>query len=138
MQHQLVYSPHDYPASIYPQTWFSAPNYPANLPSVWDAHFGYLQKQNVAPVLLGEFGTKLETASDRSWLAAMVKYLNTTEMSFAYWSFNPNSGDTGGLVQDDWTTPQTAKLAALKPLLGSPTAPTTPATTAVTTGRRRP
>ena len=134
--HQLVYSPHDYPASIFPQTWFSAANYPANLAGVWDAHFGYLQKQNIAPVLLGEFGTTLATASDQQWLTALVSYLNTNQMSFAYWSFNPNSGDTGGLVQDDWVTPQTAKLTALQPLLGGSaggtTAPSTtsPATTA--------
>ena len=138
VQHQLVYSPHDYPASIYPQTWFSAPNYPANLASVWDAHFGYLQKQNAVPVLLGEFGTKLQTTSDRSWLASMVDYLNANQMSFAYWSFNPNSGDTGGLVQDDWSSPQTAKLAALQPLLGSPTAPTTTATRRRQSRRRPP
>jgi endoglucanase len=138
--HQLVYSPHDYPASIYNQTWFSAPNYPANLPGVWDRNWGYLQKNNIAPVLLGEFGTKLETTSDQKWLQSMVGYLNATGMSFAYWSFNPNSGDTGGLVKDDWTTPQTAKLAALKPLFApgtavvaspvtpSPTKPTKPTT----------
>ena len=34
-------------------------------------------------------------------------------MSFAYWSFNPNSGDTGGLVQGDWETPQEGKLSLL-------------------------
>jgi endoglucanase len=38
-------------------------------------------------------------------------------MSFAYWSFNPNSGDTGGLVQGDWLTPQSGKLALLADLL---------------------
>ena len=69
-------------------------------------------------MLLGEFGTKLETTSDQQWLSAMVSYLDTNKMSFAYWSFNPNSGDTGGLVEDDWVTPQAAKLTALQPLLG--------------------
>ena len=117
--HQVVYSPHDYPASIYAQTWFSASNYPNNLTAVWDKNWGYIAKQNIAPVLLGEFGSKLETASDRKWLSTMVGYLSSTGMSFAYWSFNPNSGDTGGLVKDDWTTPQSEKLAALKPLLGA-------------------
>src|SRR5882762_3876575 len=33
---RVVYSPHDYPASVFSQTWFSAPNYPSNLPGVWD------------------------------------------------------------------------------------------------------
>lgn len=133
--HQLVYSAHDYPASIFAQSWFQASNYPANLPGVWDAHFGYLQQQNIAPVLLGEFGTKLETVSDQQWLSAMVSYLNARNMSFAYWSFNPNSGDTGGLVKDDWVTPQAAKLTALEPLLGTGSTVTpTPAPT--TTGTR--
>ena len=123
--HQLVYSPHDYPASIYGQSWFSTANYPTDLPTVWNRNWGYLQKNDVAPVLLGEFGTKLETTSDRQWLSTLVSYLNSTGMGFAYWSFNPNSGDTGGLVKDDWTTPQIAKLTALQPLLGW-SAPSTP------------
>lgn len=141
VKNQLVYSAHDYPASIYPQPWFAASNYPDNLTGVWDRNWGYLQKQNIAPVLMGEFGTELETASDKKWLATMVTYLKTNKMSFAYWSFNPNSGDTGGLVADDWKTPQKAKLTALKPLLGAPTAmpvrpapapPTAPVTGKVT------
>ncbi len=115
--HQLVYSAHDYPASIYPQSWFADPAYPANLPSLWDRNWGYLQQQNIAPVLMGEFGTKLGTESDAAWLTALVGYLQTNRMSFAYWSYNPNSGDTGGLVADDWRTPQQAKLDDLAPLL---------------------
>jgi endoglucanase len=57
-------------------------------------------------------------------------------MSFAYWSFNPNSGITGGLVQADWRTPEAAKLAALAPLLKAtptPTPTTTPTPTATAT-----
>ncbi len=56
---QLVYSPHDYPASIFAQTWFADPTYPANLAAVWDRNWGYIAEQGIAPVLLGEFGTKL-------------------------------------------------------------------------------
>ena len=124
--HRVVYSPHEYPASIFAQKWFSAPNYPNNLPGVWDASWGYLVKQNIAPVLVGEFGTKLETSSDKQWLKKLVTYLDRYGFSFAYWSFNPNSGDTGGLVKDDWTSPQTAKLAYLAPLLKSSGSSTTP------------
>ncbi|WP_245636054.1 cellulase family glycosylhydrolase [Herbiconiux solani] len=118
---QVVYSPHDYPASIFAQKWFSASDYPANLPAVWTGNWGYLATENIAPVLVGEFGSKLETASDRAWFETMVSYLKTTGISFAYWSFNPNSGDTGGLVKDDWVTPQAEKVAALAPLIGSGT-----------------
>ena len=123
---RVVYSPHDYPSSIYPQSWFSDPAYPANLPAQWDRTWGYLATENIAPVLLGEFGTRLQTASDRQWLTALVQYLDQNTISFAYWSFNPNSGDTGGLVGDDWTTPQRAKLDLPAAVAGrSGAAPTT-------------
>ncbi len=114
---RVVYSPHDYPSSLHPQPWFGDPTYPANLPGQWDRSWGYLVTENIAPVLLGEFGTRLQTTSDRQWLTSLVDYLGEHRMSFAYWSFNPNSGDTGGLVGDDWTTPQQAKLDVLRPLL---------------------
>lgn len=129
---QLVYSAHDYPAGVYAQRWFSEPGYPANLPAIWDRNWGYLQQQNIAPVLLGEFGTRLATESDRAWLTTLVGYLAQRGTSFAYWSYNPNSGDTGGLVADDWTTPQHAKLDALAPLLPKPHPGTTTSTPTVT------
>jgi endoglucanase len=34
-----------------------------------------------------------------------------------YWALNPNSGDTGGLLEDDWRTPVEAKLALLRRLM---------------------
>lgn len=120
VEDRLVYSTHDYPASVFAQPWFSAGGYPENLPGIWEDSWGYLQTGGTAPVLLGEFGTKLETTSDQQWLATLVAYVRRNKMSFAYWSFNPNSGDTGGLVKDDWTTPEQAKLDVLRPILGTP------------------
>ncbi|CAH0327584.1 Endoglucanase E1 [Microbacterium sp. Bi128] len=125
---RVVYSPHDYPASLFAQKWFSDPTYPNNLPAVWDANWGYIQKQGIAPVLLGEFGTALQTTSDKQWMEKIVSYLGTNSMSFAYWAFNPNSGITGGLVQADWRTPEAAKLAALAPILNGTPTPTATAT----------
>ncbi|WP_253907890.1 glycoside hydrolase family 5 protein [Arthrobacter sp. H20] len=132
IDNRVVYSPHDYPGSVYPQKWFSEPDYPANLPNVWDNNWGYIAKQGIAPVLLGEFGTRLETTSDKQWLDQMVKYLGSTGISYSYWSYNPNSGDTGGLVQDDWRTPETTKLEALKPLLTTTPVPVQPPPAVVT------
>ena len=135
---RVVYSPHDYPSSIYPQSWFTDPAYPANLPAQWERTWGYLVTENIAPVLLGEFGTRLETASDRQWLTTLVQYLDQNKISFAYWSFNPNSGDTGGLVGDDWSTPQRAKLDLLKPLLGAARGRRPPRQPDPVTGAHRP
>jgi endoglucanase len=114
---QLVYSPHDYPASIYAQPWFSDPMYPNNLPALWDATWGGIAKSNAAPILIGEFGTKLETQSDADWLRALADYIAANELSFTYWALNPNSGDTGGILGDDWTSVQESKHAVLAPLL---------------------
>ncbi|WP_235501058.1 cellulase family glycosylhydrolase [Agreia sp. Leaf244] len=129
---RVVYSPHDYPASVFRQTWFDAAGYPANLDQVWTTNWGYIAQRGIAPVLVGEFGTKLETESDSDWLAGLVDYIDSNDLSFSYWSFNPNSGDTGGLVHDDWVTPQASKLAALAPLLPNasalPSSPPTPST----------
>ena len=117
---RVVYSPHDYPASIYPQTWFSAPDYPANLPGVWDAAWGYLATGGTGAILVGEFGSKLQTESDRLWLMALADYIGEHQLSFTYWSLNPNSGDTGGILADDWQTVHEDKMAILRPLLAPP------------------
>lgn len=116
---RVVYSPHEYPASVHAQDWFAAADYPANLEPLWQRNWGYLREEGIAPVLVGEFGTRAETESDRAWLDALVAYLARTGISYAYWSFNPNSGDTGGLVKDDWRTREADKLDALSPVLAA-------------------
>lgn len=114
---QLVYSAHDYPASVYGQPWFSDPNYPNNLPNVWSKHWGYLVENNIAPVYIGEFGTLDQTASDNQWFHAMAGYIGANNFSFTYWCLNPDSSDTGGLLQNDWQTINQDKQAVLQPLL---------------------
>jgi endoglucanase len=117
--HRLVYSVHDYPASVFNQPWFSASNYPANLPSVWDKYWGYIQKQGIAPVWVGEFGSRLATTQDQQWFSSLVTYLGTGAhgINWTYWAWNPDSGDTGGILQDDWQTVNSAKQNLLKPIL---------------------
>jgi len=41
-------------------------------------------------------------------------------MNFTYWSWNPDSGDTGGIVQDDWVTVNQNKQTILQPYLIPP------------------
>ncbi|MBJ3774316.1 cellulase family glycosylhydrolase [Acuticoccus mangrovi] len=115
---KLVYSPHAYPNSIYSQPWFSDPDFPDNLTDKWDENWGYIAKEGIAPVLLGEFGSRLEDAKDVAWFDEMVPYLEENGLSFTYWSWNPNSGDTGGILADDWTTVVEAKMDLLEAALG--------------------
>lgn len=118
--------------------------WPNNLYEKWDSVWGFIYFNKIAPIWIGEFGghfgyngdgtdfTKPYRSEERQWLASLITYVNgdqngdgttsitsdnETGMSFAYWSFNPNSGDTGGLIEDDWTTAQTGKLTLLEPLL---------------------
>ncbi len=113
---RLVYSAHDYPSSISGQSWFNEPDYPNNLPALWDSRWGYLYKENIAPVLLGEFGTRLQSRSDWQWLNTLVSYLGPglRGINWTFWSWNPDSGDTGGILKDDWLTVDVEKDNSLK------------------------
>lgn len=115
--HQVVYSAHDYPASVYGQPWFSDTNYPNNLPGVWSKHWGYLVENNIAPVYLGEFGTKDQTTSDGQWFRSLASYIGANSLSFTFWCLNPDSDDTGGILQDDWRTVNQDKQNVLQSLL---------------------
>jgi aryl-phospho-beta-D-glucosidase BglC (GH1 family) len=119
---RLVFSPHSYGPSVAVLDYFSAPDYPANMPNVWNTLFGHLGGQGFT-LIVGEFGGHYTTSSqenmnDRLWQDSFVDYLiarGTT--SFFYWAVNPNSGDTGGVYQDDWTTWNQDKLTLLQRLM---------------------
>jgi aryl-phospho-beta-D-glucosidase BglC (GH1 family) len=118
---RLVFSPHTYGPSVAVLPEFSAANYPANMPLVWDTLFGRLYGQGFA-VIPGEFGGHYTTNSqpglnDRLWQDSYVTYLiNKGTRSHFYWAVNPNSGDTGGVLLDDWRTWNNDKLLLLQRL----------------------
>ncbi len=114
---RCVYSTHDYATSVFRQTWFDSPSFPTNLTAIWDEHWGYLIKGQIAPVLVGEFGSTLQSPTDGAWLKTLSQYLKDNGVSFTYWCLNPNSGDTGGILKDDWMTVDRAKQDVLAPLL---------------------
>jgi endoglucanase len=100
---RLVYSPHDYGPGVYGQPWFSAPDFPDNLPAVWDTHWGYLAREQLAPVVVGEFGGRsVGDDAEGIWQRALIDYAEQNGIGWLNWSFNPDSGDTGGLLSDDW------------------------------------
>jgi hypothetical protein len=75
-------------------------------------------------VIVGEFGSKFLEATDSTSMADMVKYFNNEGAaadgrhlaitSWFYWCWNPNSGDTGGLVDDEWVKVQWKKIEYLR------------------------
>jgi endoglucanase len=122
---RLVYEAHDYGPGVSGQAWFQAPNFPQNLPGIWQSHWAFLKLQNIAPVLVGEFGGRsVGNDAEGAWQRLLVSYLQANSIDYTYWCWNPNSGDTGGVLEDDWTTLNPAKLSVLRayqwPLIGSP------------------
>lgn len=141
---RLVYSPHEYGQSVASQQWLAQDgqplpaDWPNNLYTKWADNWSFIFYENIAPVWIGEMGgffgvdgsgnlTKPHGAYETVWMTELIKHITGKEtptsegtgssMSWAFWSYNPNSGDTGGLVQDNWITHQQVKLDILEPAL---------------------
>jgi len=117
-----VSSPHSYGPSVAAMDYFSASDFPDNMPVIWDGFFGYLHDQGFS-VVIGEFGGTYKTGSskasnDKLWQDSFVTYLiNKGMTSSFYWCVNPNSGDTGGVYENDWRTWVQPKLTLLQRLM---------------------
>ncbi|NJM70883.1 MAG: cellulase family glycosylhydrolase [Scytonema sp. RU_4_4] len=118
-RNKLVYSPHEYGPGVADQPWFSAPKFPKNLVDRWQIGFHYISSQTLAPIFIGEFGgRRVDTNSKEGiWQNEFVKYIKQKNLSFAYWSLNPNSADTGGILLDDWQSVDIPKQQLLSQLL---------------------
>jgi len=114
---KLIYSPHEYGPEVFAQPWFSEAAFPGNLAAIWDAHFGYLNKNKQSHLFVGEFGIGDATAAEGRagvWFDTFLKYMGQ-DYSWTFWCLNPNSGDTGGLLKYDWVSVEQWKLDKLKP-----------------------
>ncbi|MDJ0619773.1 MAG: cellulase family glycosylhydrolase [Calothrix sp. MO_192.B10] len=118
-RNKLVYSPHDYGPGVYNQPYFADKKFPENLIHRWQIGFHYISSQNLAPILIGEFGGRqVDTKSPEGiWQNKLVEYIKQKNLSFAYWSWNPNSADTGGILLDDWHSVDIPKQQLLSQLL---------------------
>jgi endoglucanase len=118
-QDQLVYSPHDYGPLVYNQPWFDKPFDKASLTDdVWRPNWFYLHENGTAPLLIGEWGGRLgQDARQDKWMTALRDLIVENQLHQTFWVLNPNSGDTGGLLLDDWKTWDEQKYALLKPAL---------------------
>jgi endoglucanase len=118
-RHKLVYSPHEYGSGVFDAPHFSEKTFPKNLSDRWQTGFYYISSQNIAPILIGEFGGRqVDTNSKEGiWQNEFVKYIKKNNLSFTYWSWNPNSHDTGGILLDDWQNIDVPKQQLLSQLL---------------------
>ncbi len=118
---KLVYSPHEYGPGVYNLPHFSDSEFPENLIERWEIGFNYIASENIAPILIGEFGGRNVDSSsiEGIWQNKFVKYIQANNLSFIYWSWNPNSSDTGGILLDDWQSVDLSKHQLLSQLLPS-------------------
>jgi hypothetical protein len=75
--------------------------------------------QDIGHNLIGEFGILDQNAYNGAagvWFSSFLEYLGT-DYSWTYWSLNPNSGDTGGILQYDWVSVEQWKLDYLEPYI---------------------
>ncbi len=116
---QIVYSPHDYGPAVYQQPWFHNGDFSFNTlyNEYWHNMFLYIKEENIAPLLIGEWGGFMDGGANEHWMNLEAQMINRYGLSHTFWCFNANSGDTGGLVGYDFQTWDEAKYALVRPTL---------------------
>lgn len=132
---RVVYSPHPYPRGVtgpYPTQVVQSSSYPFNMPAIWDQMFGYIYKQNLAPIWIGEFAAnptgvstgacQFNDPSEAQWLRLFLDYIKQAPagkegMSWTWWSFGFDS--CGRFLFSDvmFAALDQTKLALLRPVL---------------------
>lgn len=122
-QDQLVYSPHDYGPLVYEQTWFyEGFTQETLLADCWYDNWFFICEEKIAPLLMGEWGGFLDEEHDadgrnRAWMQALRDLMIENRIHHTFWCFNENSGDTGGLVYDNFGSWDMEKYEFVKPAL---------------------
>ncbi len=117
-QDQLLYSPHDYGPSVWPQAWFEGDFSIQSLyTDVWYPNWFFIQEENIAPLLIGEWGGHMDGGDNEKWMVCLRDFMIQNHIHHTFWCINPNSGDTGGLIGYDWVTWDEEKYGLLKPAL---------------------
>ena len=95
---QIVYSPHDYGPSVYAQTWFEKDfTEKTLLDDYWYETWAYINAEEIAPELIGEWGGHMDGAENQKWMTLLRDYMIKHHINHTFWCLNTNSGDTGGL-----------------------------------------
>ncbi len=103
---KVVYSAHVYPHEVSDVPENYGPNWINRMNSLW----GYLIKQNIAPVFIGECGDWLNTPDSQAWATAFVSYMNGAApggptfaegqqgVSWSWWNWDTD--ESGGSIPD--------------------------------------
>ena len=114
---QVVYSPHDYGPAVFAQPWFEGGfTYESLYEDYWHEAWLYIDEEEIAPLLIGEWGGFME-GDNLTWMTYMRQLIAEYHLNHTFWCFNANSGDTGGLVLDDFVTWDEDKYAFVREVL---------------------
>lgn len=114
---QIVYSPHDYGPRVYEQPWFEGGfTYDSLMKDAWYDYWLYIKEEGIAPVFVGEWGGFME-GDNLKWMEYFRQLIAQKHLHHTFWCFNANSGDTGGLVKDDFKTWDEEKYSFVKEVL---------------------
>ena len=114
---QIVYSPHDYGPRVYEQPWFkSGFTYESLYKDAWHDFWLYIAEDDITPIFVGEWGGFME-GDNLKWMEYFRQLIAEKHLHHTFWCFNANSGDTGGLVKDDFKTWDEEKYNFVKAVL---------------------
>ncbi len=122
-QSQLVYSPHDYGPLVWEQEWFKKDfTRQTLLDDYWYDTWAYLIEEKISPLLMGEWGGFIDeghdpTGDNKKWMQILRDYMIEKRIHHTFWCFNENSGDTGGLLTNDFQDWDIDKYEFVKPAL---------------------
>lgn len=124
--YKMAYSAHEYGPLVYFQKFHNkteTPSFPKNLAPLFRRHWGFIHERGIAPVWVGEFGSKLPPPDslihrvERTVFYHLVAYMKRLRVSWTFAFWGPLSKDTGGLLMEDWYTIRQDKMNALRPIM---------------------
>lgn len=96
----------------------------------YTANWGYLVKEDIAPVWVGEFGVSNLKGENDYWFSAVLKYMDENRLGWSYWPLDgqeeAGGGESFGLFEYDYLRyKDVLKMQLLSPLLNLTTNETT-------------
>ena len=103
---------------MFEQPWFEGGNftYDSLMKDAWYDYWLYIQEENIAPIFVGEWGGFME-GDNLKWMEYFRQLIAEKHLHHTFWCYNANSGDTGGLVKDDFKTWDQEKYEFVKEVL---------------------
>ncbi len=117
-QAQFLYGTSDQGPNTFVQAWFDKDFSKESLfQDLWQDKWMYIHDQGTAPIFITQWGGFLDGENNEKWLNILRDFIVENKLSHSFQSINPNSGDTGGLLLNDWKTWDEDKYALLEPSL---------------------